>query len=173
MRDIIVMKWIISFFRICFAGFLGLQRISQSFGSFENGNVTEPLSYTDFWDVMRNNGVRQTKQYITDVFQLAPDITKNPAIIPWIYDDKPGHPDMLICWCTHVHCFYRVVTVEENGKDWKKKVLKNDYIEMFNDHNGSGRLNLKYGKDLIILYQYQLCYLLCANQYRGYPLVHV
>lgn len=103
----------------------------------------DPPEYTKFYDNLYSMSIHQTYTFIYDVFQLK-DIKLNPSITPWLYDDDPMHPNILISGCDRsgYACSYYVMSIGKYENDWTI-VKQKDYFECFTTHGGVGRKPLK------------------------------
>lgn len=103
----------------------------------------DPPQYTQWIDYLYNISAKQ-EHYVITTFKL-PEVIANPSIIPWVYDNDPNHPYVLISWCGGGYsCPYYVTSFGKTQEEWKK-VKNTDNFEVFSDHTPTWRQPFKGG----------------------------
>ena len=83
----------------------------------------DPPDYAQHLREIMNISDRQMKKFITATWKL-PEVTSNPSIQHWLFDDEPGHAHLVMSWCSGSYsCKYMVFSVGNfSSNEWKDPI---------------------------------------------------
>jgi len=77
----------------------------------------DPPDYAEHLNNLMNISEKQMNSFITTAWKL-PEVTSNPSVQHWLFDNEPNHPNFVISWCSGTYsCKYMVFST--GSKDWQ------------------------------------------------------